>query len=141
MPNTETSPIQEFLDYLTFQKRYSNNTIISYKNDLTGFFDFVLSEYKITAVNEVNPPIVRTWLAFLKENKASSKTINRKISSLKAFFKYQLRLKRITVNPTAAISSLKVSKRLPSFVDEKDIKTLLNHDYFPDNILKEKPIF
>lgn len=132
MPNTETPPIQEFLDYLTFQKRYSNNTIISYKNDLTGFFDFVLSEYKITAVNEVNPPIVRTWLAFLKEHKASSKTINRKISSLKAFFKYQLRLKRITVNPTAVISSLKVSKRLPSFVDEKDIKTLLNHDYFPE---------
>ncbi len=66
-----------------------------------AFFDFILLEYKITAVNEVNPSIVRTWLASLKENKVASKSINRKISSLKTFFKYQLRLKRITVSPLA----------------------------------------
>jgi integrase/recombinase XerC len=132
MAHTQTSPIQEFLDYLTFQRRYSKNTIISYENDLRSFFDFILLEYKITAVNEVNPSIVRTWLASLKENKVSSKSINRKISSLKSFFKYQLRLKKITVNPLAAVSSLKVSKRLPSFVEEKSMQTLLNHDYFPE---------
>jgi len=131
MPNIETNSVQEFLDYLIFQKRYSNNTIISYENDLRGFFDFILLEYKITAVNEINPSIVRTWLASLKENKFSSKSINRKISSLKAFFKYLVRLKKISVNPAATVSSLKVSKRLPSFVDEKSIQTLLNHDYFP----------
>jgi len=131
MPDTETSPVQEFLDYLTFQKRYSKNTIISYENDLRGFFEFILLEYKITAVNEVNPSIVRTWLASLKENKVASKSVNRKISSLKSFFKYQLRLKKITVNPVATVSSLKVSKRLPSFVDEKSIHNLLNHDFFP----------
>ena len=131
MPDTETSPVQEFLDYLTFQKRYSKNTIISYENDLRSFFQFILVEYKITAVNEVNPSIVRTWLASLKENKVVSKSVNRKISSLKSFFKYQLRLKKITVNPVATVSSLKVSKRLPSFVDEKSIHNLLNHDFFP----------
>ena len=131
MPDTETSPVQEFLDYLTFQKRYSKNTIISYENDLRSFFQFILVEYKITAVNEVNPSIVRTWLASLKENKVASKSVNRKISSLKSFFKYQLRLKKITVNPVATVSSLKVSKRLPSFVDEKSIHNLLNHDFFP----------
>jgi len=131
MPNIETNSVQEFLDYLIFQKRYSNNTIISYENDLRGFFDFILLEYKITAVNEINSSIVRTWLASLKENKFSSKSINRKISSLKAFFKYLVRLKKISVNPAATVSSLKVSKRLPSFVDEKSIQTLLNHDYFP----------
>ena len=132
MPDTETSPIQEFLDYLTFQKRYSKNTIISYENDLRSFFDFILLEYKITAVNEVNPSIVRTWLASLKENKVASKSVNRKISSLKSFFKYQLRLKKITINLVATVSSLKVSKRLPSFVDEKSIQNLLNHDFFPE---------
>lgn len=130
MPDTITS-LQEFLDYLTFQKRYSKNTVISYENDLRGFFDFILLEYKIRAVDEVNPSIVRTWLASLKEKKVASKSINRKISSLKTFFKYQLRLKIITVNPVGNISSLKVSKRLPSFVEEKSIQTLLNHDYFP----------
>ncbi len=131
MPDTEPFAITEFLDYLTFQKRYSTHTIISYKNDLDGFFNFIYKEYKIAAVNEVNPSIVRTWLASLKEKKLSSKTINRKISSLKAFFRYQLRLKKITVNPVATVASLKVSKRLPSFVEEKSIQTLLDHDYFP----------
>ena len=132
MPSTEVSPIQEFLNYLTFQKRYSQNTIIAYQNDLTAFFDFIFLEYNIISVNEITATIVRTWLASLKENKASSKTINRKISSLKAFFKYQLKLNNITVSPVAAISSLKVSRRLPSFIDQKDINALLTHDFFPD---------
>ncbi len=132
MPSTETSPILEFLNYLTFQKRYSQNTIISYQNDLTGFFAFALHEYNIVSVNEITAAIVRTWLASLKENKASSKTINRKISSLKAFFKYQLKLNYIKVSPVASVSSLKVSRRLPSFIDQKDINTLLTHDFFPD---------
>jgi integrase/recombinase XerC len=132
MPDTEPSAVAEFLEYLTFQKRYSKHTIISYENDLSGFFDYIEKEYKIDAVNEVNASIVRTWLASLKEDKLSSKTINRKISSLKAFFKYQLKLKKITASPLATITSLKVSKRLPSFVDEKSIQTLLTHDYFPE---------
>jgi integrase/recombinase XerC len=132
MPSTETYPIQEFLNYLTFQKRYSENTIVSYQNDLTAFFEFIFLEYKINNVKEITPPIIRTWLASLKENKSSSKTINRKISSLKSFFKYQLRMKNIPVSPVATISSLKISRRLPSFIEEKDLKILLNHDYFPE---------
>ncbi|MEO8823967.1 MAG: tyrosine-type recombinase/integrase [Ginsengibacter sp.] len=132
MSNTEASPLQEFLNYITFQRRYSPNTIISYQGDLTSFFDFVLVEYKILELNEINASIVRTWLASLKENKYSSKSINRKISSLKAFFKYQLRLKRISINPVSTISSLKVKKRLPSFVAEKDINIILKHDFFPE---------
>lgn len=130
MSNTETSPLQDFLNYLTFQKRYSPHTIISYQNDLTKFFDFILAEYKFKELNEITASIVRTWLASLKENKYSPKSINRKISSLKAFFKYQLKLKKITVSPVSTITSLKVNKRLPTFVAEKDIKVLLEHDFF-----------
>lgn len=132
MPNTENAPLQEFLNYLSFQKRYSANTVISYQNDLSSFFDFTFSEYKIVEINEITSSIVRTWLASLKEKKYSSKSINRKISSLKAFFKYQLRLKTISTNPVSAISSLKVNKRVPSFVAEKDINVLLEHDFFPE---------
>jgi len=128
----ETYPIQEFLNYLTFQKRYSKNTIISYQNDLSGFFEFILLEYSISDVKQISTPIVRTWLASLKENKVTSKTINRKISSLKSFFKYQLRIKSIQVNPVTAVSSLKISRRLPSFIEQKDINTLLNNDTFED---------
>jgi len=133
MPFTENTTLREFLNYLSFQKRYSQNTVISYQNDLSAFFDFVLKEYKISEISEISTSIIRTWLAFLKESKYTSKSVNRKISSLKAFFKYQLKLQRIPVNPVSTITSLKVSKRLPSFVAEKDINTLLNHDFFADD--------
>jgi integrase/recombinase XerC len=131
MRPTEAYPIEEFLNYLSFQKRYSPNTITSYQNDLTAFFDFVFLEYNIKDVKDITPPLIRSWLASLKENKTSSKTINRKISSLKSFFKYQLRINKITVNPVSTVSSLKVSRRLPSFIAENDIHVLLKNDFFP----------
>ncbi|MEO8111385.1 MAG: tyrosine-type recombinase/integrase [Ginsengibacter sp.] len=132
MQPTETYPIQEFLNYLTFQKRYSPHTIISYQNDLSAFFDFIIVQYNYISLAEISPSIVRSWLASVKENKASSKTINRKISSLKSFFKYQLKNDKIKSSPMAAISSVKVSKRLPSFVEQKDIEFLLSDIEFPD---------
>lgn len=131
MHSTETYPIQEFLNYLTFQKRYSKHTIISYQNDLCDFFYFIFLEYQIKEVKEITAPLIRTWLANLKEKKASSKTINRKISTLKSFFKYQLRINNISINPVSTISSLKVSRRLPSFIAENDISVLLKNDFFP----------
>ncbi len=132
MPIPEAYPIREFLNYLTFQKRYSRHTIISYENDLTGFFDFVVLQYKSMELTEISASVVRSWLASLKGNKITSKTINRKISTLKSFFKYQLKMNKIEVNPVSAITSLKISKRLPSFVEQKDIKTLFGYVEFPD---------
>ncbi len=132
MHPTEIYPIQEFLNYLTFQKRYSSHTIISYQNDLSAFFDFVILQYNYISLAEITPSIVRSWLASVKEDKASSKTINRKISTLKSFFKYQLKNASIKTSPMAAISSVKVNKRLPSFIEQKDIEFLLSDIEFPD---------
>ena len=132
MPVTEAYSIREFLNYLTFQKRYSRHTIISYGNDLAGFFDFVALQYNSLELGEISSSVVRSWLASLKENKIASKSINRKISTLKSFFKYQLKMNKIEVNPVSAIVSLKISKRLPSFVAQKDLKTLFNDVEFPD---------
>lgn len=132
MSITEAYPIREFLNYLTFQKRYSRHTIISYENDLTGFFDFVVLQFNSLDLAEISASVVRSWLASLKEHKITSKSINRKISTLKSFFKYQLKMNKIEVNPVSAIVSLKISKRLPSFVEQKDIKTLFNYIEFPD---------
>ncbi len=131
MHHSETS-IQIFLDYLKFQKRYSRHTIISYQNDLKDFFDFIESKYGNLSLNEITATLVRSWLADLKFNKIASKSINRKISTLKSFFKYQLRKETIVVSPMATIVSLKVSKRLPSFIGEKEIETLFKHVAFPD---------
>ena len=127
----EDYPINEFLNYLTFQKRYSRHTILSYKNDLTSFFDFAATQYNSKNISDINASMIRSWLASLKEVKIASKTVNRKISSLKSFFKYQLKLGKIEVSPMASILSLKISKRLPSFIEQKDINTLFNYVEFP----------
>jgi len=127
----EDYPINEFLNYLTFQKRYSRHTILSYKNDLTSFFDFAATQYNSKNISDINASMIRSWLASLKEVKIASKTVNRKISSLKSFFKYQLKLGKIEVSPMASILSLKISKRLPSFIQQKDINTLFNYVEFP----------
>ena len=133
MQPPEPSPIiQEFLNYLSFQKRYSSHTVLSYQNDLTSFFEFIFTEYQLKEAKEITTPVIRTWLASLKENKMASKSINRKISTLRSFFKYQLRMKHVEVSPVATITSLKVSQRLPSFIAEDDMHTLLNNDYFED---------
>ena len=131
MQLTQTT-IQIFLDYLKFQKRYSQHTVISYQNDLADFFTFIADNYGAVALPDISSAIVRTWLASLKQNKIASKSINRKISALKSFFKYQLRKEIISVSPMTTIASLKVSKRLPSFIEEKEINTLFDHLEFPD---------
>lgn len=124
--------IQHFLDYLKFQKRYSQHTIISYSNDLNSFFNFLVQQFGDTPLADIKTVFIRSWLAELKEHGMESKSINRKISTLKSFFKYQLRQQTITVSPMTAIISPKISKRLPQFVDTKDITTLLTHVEFPD---------
>ncbi len=125
--------IRSFLDYLKFQKRYSQHTIISYQNDLSGFFNYLRTHFDESLLNNVKPAFIRTWLAQLKSEGISSKTINRKISSLKSFFKYQLKQGLIEVSPVTTIISPKVGKRLPQFVEKKDIDTLFEHVEFPDN--------
>ena len=131
MPSSQAS-IQSFLDYLKFQKRYSQHTVISYQNDVSDFFNFIQEKYGKLSLPEISATLVRTWLAHLKQNKIASKSINRKISALKSFFKYQLKQEAISVSPMTVIVSLKVSKRLPSFIEEKEMETLFNHVEFED---------
>ncbi len=123
---------QPFLDYLKFQKRYSPHTITSYSTDLRDFFDFIRMDYGELSLQEITTSIIRTWLASLKENSVASKSINRKISTLRSFFKYQLKMQTIEITPVTTIVSLKVNKRLPSFIEQNEIETLLQHVEFPD---------
>jgi len=132
MPISVQQSIQEFINYLKFQKRYSQHTIISYQNDLTAFFDFLELQFGKTELPDIKPTFVRSWLAQLKQDGMESRTITRKISTLKTFFKYQLKQQTITVSPMATVQSPKVSKRLPRFVEKEDIDTLLKDVDFPD---------
>ena len=124
--------IQPFIDYLKFEKRYSRHTIISYETDLVSFFDYVVTQYGETPVNQLSHIYIRSWLASLKDQGLAAKSINRKISSLKSFFKYQLKAGVIRQTPMIKIVAPKNEKRLPNFVADKDIRTLFEHVEFPD---------
>jgi integrase/recombinase XerC len=122
-----------FLDHISFEKRYSTHTITSYQNDLSQFFAFLSSQFDAPALDKITAAMVRSWLAELKGDKLESKSINRKASSLKSFFKYQMKVGVLKATPMTTISALKVSKRLPEFIQENHLDTLFNHVAFTDD--------
>lgn len=132
MPVPQYPQLQSFLDHLKFEKRYSRHTLLAYENDLEQFFTYLVSQFEAPALEAITPVFVRSWLAELKEDEMDSRTINRKISSLKSFFKYQLKTGRLLQTPMSTITGPKQNKRLPVFVEEKDMETLFSHVEFPD---------
>jgi len=136
MPQQPSYPIiQSFLSYLQFEKRYSSHTILAYEEDLQQFFTYLCEQFNMPepALAEIAPAFIRSWLASLKEAKNSAKTINRKISSLKSFFKYHMRTGQLEQSPMTTIVSPKIPRRLPVYVEQKDTDTLFNHVEFPDD--------
>lgn len=133
MSITNPRALQHFIDYLKFQKRYSQHTITSYQTDIQAFFYFLELTFGSTPLTDIKATYVRTWLASLKDQGLQAKSINRKISSLKSFFKYQLKEAVVQVSPMTSIISPKMNKRLPQFVEKADINTLFSYVEFPDN--------
>jgi integrase/recombinase XerC len=125
MPVTIHSSVRSFLEYLKFEKRYSIHTLTSYQTDLVDFFDYLDVQFGNTLLKEIDHNHVRSWLAGLKEKKLTSKSINRKISSLKSFFKYHLRTGAIGSTPMSKVISPKITKRLPVFVKEEDTQKMV----------------
>ncbi len=130
---SESIDIASYLDYVKFQKRYSQHTVISYQTDLTAFYDYLDDQFDISALTDINTVMIRSWLASLKETGNVSRTINRKISTLRSYFRYQLKLEKISSNPTVFLKALKVNRRLPSFLGHSEVDTLFRYVDFPDN--------
>lgn len=118
--------IQSFIDYLKFEKRYSSFTIRAYHDDLVQFFNFIYQQYGEIKLKKISHNFIRSWLALLKEEKNTARTINRKISTLKSFFKFHLKQGAIHNTPMSKIITPKTSKRLPVFIKEEDITNLIN---------------
>ena len=125
--------IQSFIDYLKFEKHYSAHTIKAYQDDLVQFFDYIALEFGEQSPAAITPPFIRSWLASLKDAGLTSRSINRKISTLKSFYKHQLRCGGVEQSPLIAITSPKASKRLPVYVEQQDIAALFRDISFPDN--------
>lgn len=132
MSSTPYPDIQSFISYLKYQKRYSRNTLVSYENDLLDFSNFCNNQFEETSVSAIKPVFIRSWLAEMKNNGIEARSLNRKISSLKSFFKYLLREGKIESTPMTAIISPKIKKRLPQFVDSKDMSRLFEGIEFPE---------
>ncbi len=119
------SPLEAFLDYLKFEKRYSVHTITSYQSDLRDFFDYIELQFGSTRLEDISPAMVRSWLADLRENGMTAKSINRKISSLRSFFKFQMKTGVLGNTPMGSIVTPKIGKRLPVFVKEQETRELM----------------
>lgn len=124
MKNPTAQEIQSFLDYLKFEKRYSAFTIRAYQDDLQQFFSFINNQFGETRFPDISQTYVRSWMASLKEEGLSARSINRKISTLKSFFKLHLRRGVIEISPMLNLVTPKAGKRLPVFIKEKDLADL-----------------
>ncbi len=124
--------ISHFLDYLQKNKRYSVHTITAYKTDLSQLQAYLQVRYEM-GVELANSETLRSWVVDLLENGTQSKSVNRKISSIKSFYKYMLREGVIDKNPTDKLISPKVSKPLPNFIREKEMDNLLDSFAFEDS--------
>ena len=124
--------LNNFVSYLSLQKRGSNLTTISYKNDLIQFGNFLESEIHHPSLNKITYNDVRSFIARLMEKGIAARSVNRKLSSLKSFFKYLVKNQVITNNPAQKVSGPKISKKLPVFVDENQTEKIFKSYKFKD---------
>ncbi|MCD6092065.1 MAG: tyrosine-type recombinase/integrase [Bacteroidales bacterium] len=117
--------IQDFLNYIEFERRYSVHTISSYTRDLDQFSEYIRDTFQIENAKEIDFVFIRSWIALLMEEGNSPRTVNRKISTLKSYFRYLLKVGKIEDNPVLKITGPKVRKKLPVFIEEKSMDLLL----------------
>ncbi len=122
----------DYIDYLRFQKRYSEHTVNAYRNDILQFAAFLGDEDHRPGWEEVTDRQVRAWMIALMDEGISPRSVNRKLSSLKSFYRY-LQRKGVKADPTAGISGPKTGKPLPAFVRENEINELLDTWEFGDD--------
>ncbi|MBK8808097.1 MAG: tyrosine-type recombinase/integrase [Bacteroidales bacterium] len=125
--------IEEFLKHLQYEKRYSKHTVKSYETDLKQFESFLKRFSEVVDYKLVTHKDIRSWIMDLSEEKYSPVTINRKVISLRAFYKYYNQIGTFNINPALKIQALKTKKRLPNFVEEKNINFLLDSDFFDNS--------
>ena len=117
---------EAFLDYLRLERNYSERTIVSYGTDLREFEGYLEKTEAELDFTKVHADVVRNWISELMDEGRTATSVNRKLSSLRSFYRFLLRRKEITVNPMLKIVGLKKKKPLPSFVREKDMNRLLD---------------
>lgn len=121
-----------FFKYLQFEKRYSPHTLTSYRTDLRQFSEYLAQTYGIEDPAEADHTLIRSWIVTLLQKKLDARSVNRKIASLRAYYRFLLRQGRIVKNPTLKVVAPKTAKKLPSFVPQESFNQLLDSFGFED---------
>ena len=127
-----------YLKYLQYEKRYSTHTLVSYKTDLHQLQQFLSLNYPETAIEAVNHAILRDWIISLAESGLNESSINRKLVTIRSFYKFLLKKGSIEKSPVSKLSNLKTNKSLPQFVRENDINLILDGNLFDDNFIGKR---
>jgi len=133
---------ESFINYLKYEKRYSHLTAVAYKKDLDQFEEFYVKTIGDFNVEGINDKIARQWVIELMDNGLSARTVNKKISALKSFYKYLLRSEVVSDNKLVNVIVPKIRKKLPQFVEVKNLDHLLDDGFFGNDFeaLRDKLI-
>jgi len=126
------STITFFQEYLQYEKKYSVHTVTAYCNDLLSFQQFLVTNYETDELETVNYSLIRSWIVFMVDQGISNNSVNRKISSLRTFYKFLLKIKMIETSPLIKHKSLKVPKKVQIPFSEKELDAVLNHLKYPE---------
>ena len=118
--------LTEFISYLTLEKNYSKHTTKAYENDILEFSAFCLSNYDISDIDTVEYSVVRFWVVDLSERKINNRSINRKIASLKAYFKFLQKIEVTEINPLSKHRALKTAKKVEIPFSEVEMENVLS---------------
>jgi integrase/recombinase XerC len=125
--------IESFLKYLQYEKRCSPHTLTSYETDLTQFNAFLQTSGEFKELEGADFAVIRSWIVSMVDGGISARSVNRKIATLRAYYKYLLKKGTLSVDPTQKVKSLKTGKPLPPFVEESRLNHILDTFDFPDN--------
>lgn len=119
--------IASFLEYLVLERKYSNHTVTAYKKDISSFYEFCNDEYEIESLKDVNYSQIRSWIVKLVDEGISNNSINRKVSSLKSFYKFLQKTAQVKLNPLIKHKSLKVAKKVQVPFSSKEINEVIDN--------------
>ena len=125
--------IEKFIEYLQIEKKYSVNTLHAYKKDLAEFQVFIYENYDKYVIENVDYKVIRSWIVQLVKKNISNRSINRKVSSLKSFYKFLVKTDTISSSPLIAHSPLKHSKKIQVPFSKDEIGALLDSDFFKND--------